>query len=140
MEAVSRMSRMGNLREEKESNLPACLGLQVSSSPECKVRSVGWGDDTKEAVKVGRPMTGVQLNWVMVCGRMRGLRDESWLRSLTVKWEGGGRGTEVGGTQIDNLEYSLSQSCNCAILPTEGEGGNKRTFLFSLIFLSSSCC
>ena len=45
-------------------------------------------------------------------------------------------GAEVGGTQIDNLEYSLSQSCNCAILPTER--GNKRAFLFSPIFCSSS--
>jgi len=36
MEAVSRMSRMGQ-RQEKESNLPACLGVQVSNSAECKV-------------------------------------------------------------------------------------------------------
>ena len=49
---------------------------------------------------------------------------------------GGGGGTEVGGTQIDNLEYSLSESCNCAILATER--GNKRAFRFSPLFPSDS--
>ena len=53
MEAVSRMSRMGQ-RQEKESNLPACLGVQVSKSAECKVRWLGWDDVTKEAVKGGK--------------------------------------------------------------------------------------
>ena len=40
-------------------------------------------------------------------------------------------GAEVGGTQIDNLEYSLSQSCNCAMLPTDREGQQTSIPIFS---------
>ena len=72
MEAVSRMSRIGQ-NEEKESSLPVCLGAQVLNSAECKVRWMGgegmmtqrrlwWGEGpmtaAREFSRTGRRCVG----------------------------------------------------------------------------------